>query len=191
MGTFSWLFPKLKQLNVPPRHLQRLIYNLEIKLVFTAHPTEIVRQTIRAKQRRISKILARLDLAEMGLSLGTHSLWEIDALRSELTQEIRFWWRTDELHEFRPTVLDEVEYSSHYFREVLFDATPLLYQRLTQHLHRSFPTLQPPRYNFCQFGSWVGSDRDGNPKVTPEVTWQTACYQRNLVLENILRPLKP
>ncbi|WP_299402031.1 phosphoenolpyruvate carboxylase [Acaryochloris sp. IP29b_bin.148] len=189
-GTFAWLFPKLKQLNVPPRHIHNIIQTLDIKLVFTAHPTEIVRQTIRAKQRRIAKILGKLDEAEAGLARNTRSPWEVDVLQAELTEEVRFWWRTDELHQFRPTVLDEVEYSLHYFREVLFDAIPQLYHRLTQHLQQAFPNLNPPRYHFCQFGSWVGSDRDGNPNVTPEVTWQTSCYQRNLVLEKYIASVK-
>lgn len=186
-GTFTWLFPKLKQLNVPPRHIQNIIQNLDIQLVFTAHPTEIVRQTIRAKQRRIAKILGKLDEAEAGLANHTRSNWEVDALQAQLTEEVRFWWRTDELHQFRPTVLDEVEYSLHYFREVLFDAIPQLYHRLSLNLKQAFPKLQPPRYNFCKFGSWVGSDRDGNPAVTPDITWQTSCYQRNLVLEKYIQ----
>ena len=38
-----------------------------------------------------------------------------------LTEEIRLWWRTDELHQFKPTVLDEVDFTLHYFEEVLFD----------------------------------------------------------------------
>lgn len=189
-GTFAWLFPKLKQLNVPPRHIQNIIQTLDIQLVFTAHPTEIVRQTIRAKQRRIAKILGKLDEAEAGLANNTRSTWEVDSLQSELTEEVRFWWRTDELHQFRPTVLDEVEYSLHYFREVLFDAIPQLYHRLSQHLNQAFPKLSPPRYNFCKFGSWVGSDRDGNPAVTPAITWQTSCYQRNLVLEKYIQAIK-
>lgn len=188
-GTFTWLFPKLKQLNVPPRHIQNIIQNLDIQLVFTAHPTEIVRQTIRAKQRRIAKILDKLDEAEAGLASNTRSNWEVDALQAQLTEEVRFWWRTDELHQFRPTVLDEVEYSLHYFREVLFDAIPQLYQRLSLNLKKAFPKLQPPRYNFCKFGSWVGSDRDGNPAVTPDITWQTSCYQRNLVLEKYIQSI--
>ena len=61
LGTFHWLFPKLRSLNVPPQQIQRLIDQLDIKLVFTAHPTEIVRQTIRDKQRRIAGVLEQLD----------------------------------------------------------------------------------------------------------------------------------
>jgi phosphoenolpyruvate carboxylase len=56
-------------------------------------------------------------------------------------------------------------------------------------LKTSFPSLRPPRKDFCRFGSWVGSDRDGNPSVTPEVTWKTACYQRNLVLQKYIDAL--
>jgi phosphoenolpyruvate carboxylase len=182
-GTFQTLFPKLRNLNVPPQQIQNLINNLDIRLVFTAHPTEIVRHTIRDKQRRIAKILRQLDQLEEGLrSVGLSSSWETESLRDQLMEEIRLWWRTDELHQFKPTVLDEVDYTLHYFQEVLFDAIPQLYQRLRRSLHTTFPRLTPPSYNFCKFGSWVGSDRDGNPSVTPQITWKTACYQRNLVL---------
>ncbi|WP_017660732.1 phosphoenolpyruvate carboxylase [Baaleninema simplex] len=189
-GTFGSLFPKLRQLNVPPQLIQKLLDQLDIRLVFTAHPTEIVRRTIRGKQRRIAKILRQLDRVEDGLrSVGMISSLEAEALENQLMEEIRLWWRTDELHQFKPTVLDEVEYTLHYFREVLFDAAPQLYQRIKRTLKASFPYLEPPSYNFCKFGSWVGADRDGNPSVTPRVTWQTACYQRNLVLEKYISAL--
>lgn len=188
VGTFHWLFPHLQQLNMPPQQIQRLIENLDVRLVFTAHPTEIVRHTIREKQRRIAKILQQLDASEEALrALGLNSSWEVDEYNEQLREEIRLWWRTDELHQFKPTVLDEVDYTLHYFQEVLFEAIPQLYQRLKQALNASFPRLQPPDKNFCQFGSWVGSDRDGNPSVTPQVTWQTACYQRGLVLEKYMQ----
>lgn len=190
VGTFSWLFPRLQGLNMPPRHVQNLINALDVKLVFTAHPTEIVRQTIRDKQRRITKILGRLDGIEAGLAASVRPGWETEALHAELMEEIRFWWRTDELHQFKPTVMDEVEYSLHYFKAIIFDAIPELHRRLSLSLRQSFPTLTPPRYNFCRFGSWVGGDRDGNPSVTPEITWQTACYQRNLVLEKYMESVK-
>ncbi|HEY9846508.1 MAG TPA: phosphoenolpyruvate carboxylase, partial [Candidatus Caenarcaniphilales bacterium] len=186
LGTFRWLFPKLKSLNVPPQHIQNLIDNLDIKLVFTAHPTEIVRQTIRDKQRRIAKLLSQLDIVEERVAKRTSSTWEVETLQRQLSEEILLWWRTDELHQFKPTVLDEVENSLHYFQEVLFDAIPQLYERLQQALSTTFPTLRPPGYDFCKFGSWVGADRDGNPSVIPQVTWQTACYQRKLVIEKYI-----
>ena len=186
-GTFHWLFPYLRELNVPPQQIQRLIDNLDIRLVFTAHPTEIVRHTIRDKQRRIAQIMLQLDASEEEFrSLGLTSSWEAESLQQQLTEEIRLWWRTDELHQFKPTVLDEVDYTLHYFQEVLFDAIPQLYHRLKRSLYASFPRLLPPLQNFCKFGSWVGADRDGNPSVTPFVTWQTACYQRNLVVKKYI-----
>lgn len=182
-GTFHWLFPTLKRLNVPPQLIQNLIDQLDVRLVFTAHPTEIVRHTIRDKQRRIANILRQMDQAEEGAqTLGLISSWEIEALKAQLTEEIRLWWRTDELHQFKPSVLDEVDYTLHYFQVVLFETLPQLYQRFERAIATTFPELDPPRHRFCRFGSWVGADRDGNPSVTPEVTWKTACYQRNLVL---------
>jgi len=183
-GTFHWLFPHLKNLNVPPQKIQQLLEELDISLVFTAHPTEIVRHTIRKKQRRISYILEHLDRAEESYrAMGLTNSWEAENYRQCMSDEIRIWWRTDELHQFKPTVLDEVDYALHYFQEVLFDTIPELSVRLKQALKNTFPKLQAPTHKFCYFGSWVGGDRDGNPFVTPEVTWSTACYQRNLVLD--------
>ncbi|NMG08223.1 phosphoenolpyruvate carboxylase [Brasilonema sp. UFV-L1] len=188
-GTFASLFPHLFKLNVPPQQIQRLIAQLDIQLVFTAHPTEIVRHTIRDKQRRVVKLLQQLDVAEKHSSNGTSS-WEDEEVREQLVEEIRLWWRTDELHQFKPSVLDEVDYALHYFQEVLFDAIPHLYKRFKHALGSTFPWLEPPKKNFCKFGSWVGADRDGNPSVTPEITWQTACYQRNVVLEKYIKSVK-
>ncbi len=188
-GTFQWLFPRLQSLNVPAQHIQKLLDQLEVWMVFTAHPTEIVRHTIRDKQRRISTILGELDRLDANPQVNPDS-WEAKSWRDRLTEEIRLWWRTDELHQFKPTVLDEVDYTLHYFEEVLFDAVPNLYLRLQQSLQTSFPEMRLPKYDFCRFGSWVGSDRDGNPSVTPQVTWQTACYQRKIVLAKYLQSIE-
>jgi phosphoenolpyruvate carboxylase len=190
-GTFHWLFPYLKRINMPPQLVQRLLHQLDIRLVFTAHPTEIVRHTIRKKQRRISHILQKLDLAEETFrKIELTNSWEVEEATKQLTEEILLWWRTDELHQFKPKVIDEVDYALHYFQEVLFDAIPQLASRLKQALHNSFPQLVLPSNNFCYFGSWVGADRDGNPFVTPQVTWETACYQRGIVLEKYLESVK-
>jgi phosphoenolpyruvate carboxylase len=180
-ATFRQLFERLRSLNVPPAQLETLLRHLDLRLVFTAHPTEIVRHTVRHKQRRVASLIQKL---EQGSALNT---LERHNLRQQLEEEIRLWWRTDELHQFKPTVLDEVDYALHYFQQVLFDAMPQLRQRIRSALAQSYPDVEGPRDAFCSFGSWVGSDRDGNPSVTPEITWRTACYQRQLMLERYIR----
>jgi phosphoenolpyruvate carboxylase len=189
--TFQALFAYLKQVNVPPNQIRQLLANLDINLVFTAHPTEIVRHTIRNKQRRIAGILEQLDReTNEPADLFGSEAWEVIRLTEALREEIRLWWFTDEIHQFKPSVLDEVDYTLHYFEEVLFDAAPQLYQRLQYSLRQVFPDIAPPARDFCSFGSWVGSDRDGNPSVTSQVTWRTACYQRGLVLRKYQEAIK-
>lgn len=178
------LFPHLQSQGVPPGLLRRLLSQLRIRMVFTAHPTEIVRHTIREKQRSLSGLLSQLDWFQQT------DPSRMSIVRQQLNEEILLWWRTDELHQVKPTVLNEVDYTLHYFEQVLFDAIPLLHEQFCRALSGSYGTMDPPPANFCNFGSWVGSDRDGNPSVTAEVTWQTALYQRNLVLDKYVESIK-
>ncbi len=178
--TFKELFNRLRRLNVPPGRLEDLLQEMDIRLVFTAHPTEIVRHTIRHKQRRVANLLQQIQ-SDQYLTKE-----EINSLKLQLKEEIRLWWRTDELHQFKPSVLDEVDYALHYFQQILFNAMPQLRRRISSALIENYPDVQFPAQSFCTFGSWVGSDRDGNPSVTPEITWRTACYQRQLMLERYI-----
>jgi len=183
-ATFRQLFERLRALNVPPAQLETLLRELDIRLVFTAHPTEIVRHTVRHKQRRVAALIQRLQASP------TVTAEERTRLRQQLAEEIRLWWRTDELHQFKPSVLNEVDYALHYFQQVLFDAMPQLRLRMHAALASSYPDVVPPPDAFCTFGSWVGSDRDGNPSVTPEITWRTACYQRQLMLKRYIQAVE-
>jgi phosphoenolpyruvate carboxylase len=177
-ATFRELFTRLRGLGVPPAKIEQLLAELDIRLVFTAHPTEIVRHTVRHKQRRVAALIQKLQQGGQ--------LEDRQSLRQQLEEEIRLWWRTDELHQFKPSVLDEVDYALHYFQQVLFGAMPQLRQRIRSALAGNYPDVMPPSDAFCTFGSWVGSDRDGNPSVTPDITWRTACYQRQLMLDRYL-----
>ena len=181
--TFRELFYRLRKLNVPPGKLEDLLQEMDIRLVFTAHPTEIVRHTIRHKQTRVANLLKKIQVENF------LTIQEINSLKIQLKEEVRLWWRTDELHQFKPSVLDEVDYALHYFQQVLFNAMPQLRGRIASALTENYPDVQMPYESFCNFGSWVGSDRDGNPSVTPEITWRTACYQRKLMLERYINAI--
>ena len=84
----------------------------------------------------------------------------------------------------KPTVLDEVRNGLYYFDQTLFEVSSgnpprsrgLFREKLSLKLQWEVP-------NFLRFGSWIGGDRDGNPNVTPEVTWETLNKQRRLVLK--------
>ncbi len=178
--TFKELFYRLRKLNVPPGKLEELLQEMDIRLVFTAHPTEIVRHTVRHKQTRVANLLKKIQVKNV------LTVEEVNSLKLQLKEEVRLWWRTDELHQFKPSVLDEVDYALHYFQQVLFNAMPQLRGRISEALSENYPDVQMPTESFCNFGSWVGSDRDGNPSVTPEITWRTACYQRQLMLDRYI-----
>jgi phosphoenolpyruvate carboxylase len=42
--------------------------------------------------------------------MGLTNSREAQTVTKQLKEEIRFWWRTDELHQFKPTVVNEVDY---------------------------------------------------------------------------------
>ncbi len=98
-ATFRQLFERLRRLNVPPAKLDALMREMDIRLVFTAHPTEIVRHTVRHKQRKVATLLQHLQ------SNSAISDSEREIFRLQLEEEIRLWWRTDELHQFKPLFL--------------------------------------------------------------------------------------
>ena len=81
--TFRELFYRLRRLNVPPGKLEELLQEMDIRLVFTAHPTEIVRHTIRHKQTRVANLLQKIQ-DEKFLTVE-----DIKSLKIQLKEEIR------------------------------------------------------------------------------------------------------
>ena len=87
-------------------------------------------------------------------------------------------------------MLDEVNNTLYYFDATLFDAVPQLLEELEAGLAKHFPAVKLDTERVpLRFGSWVGGDRDGNPNVTPDVTWETLLVQQRLVLRKYLTTL--
>jgi len=156
--------------------LQRVIDRLEIVPVMTAHPTEAARRTLLEKHRRIAELLADFDDENLAPRRRAE-------LQTRLAAEVESVWQTDEVRHTQPTVLDEVNHGLYYFDATLFDAAPALLDELEQGLEENFPGVElRDGTSPLRFGSWIGGDRDGNPFVTPEITWETARLQQRLVL---------
>ncbi|MGP4067134.1 phosphoenolpyruvate carboxylase [Halobacillus sp. B29] len=166
----------LKKNNFSKDVIQKVLDHLSLELIITAHPTEATKRTVLEIQKRIATILQKLDNPQLTKN-------ERDSLKDSLQNEVSVLWQTDELRDRKPTVMDEVRNGLYYFDETLFDVLPEIHQELEYCLEENYPEEDWDVPNFLRFGSWIGGDRDGNPNVTPDITWQTLQKQRNLVLK--------
>ena len=143
-----------------------LLSRLEFHPVFTAHPTEARRKAVEGKIRRIARLLEERpymggsDLVEN----ERHMLQEIDALV-----------RTSPIALKKPTPVEEADTIIDIFDSTLFDTIPVIYRRFDDWvLGEVAGTVPPVCPAFFHPGSWIGSDRDGNPNVTAKVSRQVA-----------------
>ncbi|WP_416147363.1 phosphoenolpyruvate carboxylase [Salipaludibacillus sp. HK11] len=166
----------VKEDNHPNEVIQEILDDLSIELIMTAHPTEATKRTVLEIQKRISQILQDLDNP-----LITKK--ERKNYEESLANEVTAIWQTDELRHRKPTVIDEVKNGLYYFDQTLFDVLPAVHQELEEQLDDYYPGHQWKVPNFLFFGSWIGGDRDGNPFVTSDVTWETLKLQRELALK--------
>ncbi|MEO8511814.1 MAG: phosphoenolpyruvate carboxylase, partial [Chloroflexota bacterium] len=154
-----------------------LVDRMRVSPVLTAHPTEARRRTVLVAQRRIARLLERLDDLRLTPSAD-------DDLRRRLLEEITILWRTSPIREQRPTPLDEVRAAMVFFDETLFRATPRLYRSLERALDRwgSANVAKPRVPAFLAWGSWIGGDRDGHPGVDARTTRATMRIQADHLL---------
>jgi phosphoenolpyruvate carboxylase len=159
----------------------RVLSDVLIEPTFTAHPTEARRKTVKAKLRSVAEIIETLD--ERRLTTAERA-----ALDRRLEAELTSLWQTPQIRDRRPGVTDEVLNVQWYLENVLFDVVGEVYETLERALADHYPGVEVPK--LFEFRSWAGSDRDGNPHVTPEVTAETLARQRRVVCERYRAALK-
>ena len=149
-----------------PARAKELLDQLEFHPVFTAHPTEARRKAVEGKIRRISQLLeAHKLLGGSDRKENSRRLFnEIDAL-----------FRTSPIALKKPTPVEEADTILDIFDNTLFYTIPQVYRRFDDWVLGDKAGLVPPVCPaFFHPGSWIGSDRDGNPNVTAKVSRQVA-----------------
>lgn len=174
----------LRQEGVTGDQLNEILGNMVITPVFTAHPTESKRRTIRQNLDKISHLLQEVH---------SNDLFEQERKQVEelLHDHIVLLWQSDETRDRRPTVMDEVRNSGLYFFEhTLFDLVPRIYEELENALEKHYPETDFEIPTLLTYGSWIGGDRDGNPFVTTEVTEETLREHRATVLNHYRKEIQ-
>ncbi|MCM3767454.1 phosphoenolpyruvate carboxylase [Neobacillus niacini] len=175
-GSIDSAVLSLKENDIHEDTIQNVLNSMSLELVITAHPTEATKRSILEIQQRIAGILKSLDQPLL-------SQRERGKLEESLFNEVAILWQTDELRYHKPTVMDEVRNGLYYFDQTLFDVLPDIHQDLSDCLEKNYHNGSWEVPNFLRFGSWIGGDRDGNPNVTHDLTWDTLKRQRRLVLK--------
>lgn len=148
------------------KEAKQLLNRLEFHPVFTAHPTEARRKAVEGKIRRISELLERHQtLGGSDKKENSRRLYnEIDAL-----------FRTSPIALKKPTPVEEADTILDIFDNTLFGTIPQVYRRFDDWvLGKKAGLVEPVCHAFFRPGSWIGSDRDGNPNVTAKVSRQVA-----------------
>ncbi len=160
---------------ISPDEIEKLLNQLTIELVLTAHPTEAKRRTILSKLERIAALLR--EVSEKSLLPG-----EFESLRAKLHAEIVSFWLTGRSRTSRPDVTDEVRTGLYFVETYFWSVLPKLYQDLNAALDIYYPGVKVSR-PWLRLASWIGGDRDGNPNVTAAITAETLRLHRGLAVE--------
>lgn len=161
---FEETLRRLVDLKKSPEEIFATLKNQTVDLVLTAHPTQSVRRSLLQKHGRIRDCLSQLYAKD----ITPDDKQELD---EALQRAIQAAFRTDEIRRVQPTPQDEMRMGMSYFHETIWKGVPKFLRRVDTALKNIGINERVP-YNvpLIQFSSWMGGDRDGNPRVTPEVT---------------------
>jgi phosphoenolpyruvate carboxylase len=122
-GSFLGTLRRMRDAGITQKQALEWLAEIEVILVFTAHPTEVARRTVLFKRQRIAGELEQLDRLP---------LTEREAEKHEqaIIAEITSLWQTDEVRRRHPTVRDEIRMGLDYYPSVLFETLPALYDEL-------------------------------------------------------------
>lgn len=174
-GTFAEAIETLQERALGAKDVERLLEEVGIELILTAHPTEALRRTVLAKHSKIATYLEAMDDPRK-------TPRELSDFRERIRTEIIALWQTRSVRKQRITVLDEVRNGLYFLDQILFDVLPKVHQKFERALRDSFADDAFEIPSMIRFGSWMGGDRDGNPNVTHDITEQTLTLHFDLAL---------
>jgi phosphoenolpyruvate carboxylase len=182
---FSKTLDNLKKAGIQEASISHAMEQMDIRLVATAHPTNIFRSIVLGLRRELYALIASLNdsTAEDAAFISA-----LNRLRERLAMmaATRFSrWQ-------KPNVMDEVRQVIGYFKSAIYSSAPAVEEKLSTELQHKYgmPLGAIPARPILRFGSWVGGDMDGNPFVNVDTYRQAVEMQRDAILELLASDLK-
>ncbi|MDP2762434.1 MAG: phosphoenolpyruvate carboxylase [Sideroxyarcus sp.] len=165
-GSLQRVFQNAQAQQLDFKSMQAFFAKALISPVLTAHPTEVQRKSILNCQLIISSLLTARDRLDMTPE-------ELEENEETLRRFVLILWTTRMLRTTKLSVQDEVNNGLSFYDYTFLREIPKLYGDIEKQLEKHFDQRVdlPP---FLRIGSWIGSDRDGNPFVTHEVMLDAA-----------------
>lgn len=178
------LLARLEEKHVTKDNFKAALAQLQIELVLTAHPTEVIRRTFIQKYGELAKSLTDLKQEDL-------TPYRRDLIRARIASLISQAWYTDEIRSARPSPVDEAKWGFAVIENSLWYAVPNFIRELDTKVKHQYGVGIPLDASPIRFNSWMGGDRDGNPFVTAKVSQHVLLLARykaaNLFHEDISR----
>lgn len=170
---------KLQSLGIDATGVRTLTERLDVQPTLTAHPTESKRRSVLDNLVRATELLLRMDDSNLTDA-------ERRASEARLESLVQLLLATDDVRLKRLEVIDEVKNGLFFLKSSIWSAVPRLMREVVDAANEAIGpgTLDLTELPaLVRYRTWIGGDRDGNPRVTHDVTSGTLHILRAAAVE--------
>ena len=147
--------------------LRQYLEEFKVRIVLTAHPTQFYPGSVLGIITDLTK------------AIRENNLLEINQLLAQLG-------KTPFFKKKKPTPYDEAVSLIWYLENVFYYSFGSIFDYIQQNIFDN----KDIDNNIINVGFWPGGDRDGNPFVTPEITFKVANKLKQAILKNYYRDVR-
>ena len=163
--------------------LRAFYERMQVRPVFTAHPTEAARRSILGKLQALDEALRDWQDDHGGPAKRARA-------HRRMAEVIEAIVQTDELRLERPQPADEAGNVLYYLEQLFGGTVAEAVDAYYDALAAAGGIVDRPQTSPIRFGTWVGGDRDGNPNVTSKVTRAVLGMQHERALRLLRRDVE-
>ncbi len=169
-----------EQSNLSDPEIRNTLANIDLRIVFTAHPTEVRRKSVMRHLQNISRAMTEREqsseryrlIPEHRISSMIATLLQTGDIRSEVVTPI------DEMRDLELQL------------PMMWETLSVFRRSAIAALGEANDSFEPSRLPQIRFGCWVGVDADGNPNITPATMWYAAITLRKLAFTHLTDELE-